>query len=209
LGDLGVKKVLNVGGGTKDIPLPPEYADFEHVFLDIDPRAQPDIVCDARKLVILEPHQFDAVYCSHNLEHYYRHDVMRVLKGFMHVLKEGTFAQIRVPDIHEVMRITLERCLDIDDVLYTSNAGPITVLDVLYGYGVEIERSGHDFFAHKTGFTEKSLTQALLRAGFLKVFSVHGNFEINAWAFKGAPNQATRELFKIPPQNINPPKDSP
>ena len=57
------------------------------------------------------------------------------------------------------MRSCVERGLDIDDVLYQSPAGPITVLDVIYGYAAEIESSGQDFFAHKTGFTEKSLAR--------------------------------------------------
>ena len=32
-----MKKVLNVGGNSKAIPLPPQYAGFDHVLLDIDP----------------------------------------------------------------------------------------------------------------------------------------------------------------------------
>ena len=179
------KTVLNVGGNSKAIPLPPEYADFEQVLLDIDPKGAPDIVCDARNLSTLEGSMFDAVYCSHNLEHYYRHDVPKVLAGFLHVLKEGGFAHIIVPDIREVMRITIEQGLDIDDVLYQSSAGPITVLDVLYGFGVKIEQSGQDFFAHKTGFTQKSLIQALLRSGFSEPYAWTGNLEINTLAFKG------------------------
>ena len=83
------EKGLNVGGNSKTISLPPQYADFEHILLDIDPKGSPDIVCDARDLEELEAGQFDAVYCSHNLEHYYRHEVKRVLAGFLHVLKDG------------------------------------------------------------------------------------------------------------------------
>lgn len=193
-----MKKVLNVGGNNKAILLPPQYAEFEHLLLDIDPRGSPDILCDARKLTTLEAGQFDAVYCSHNLEHYYRHDVRGVLAGFLHVLKEGGFAHIRVPDIHEVMRVTIERNLDIDDVLYQSPAGPIMVLDVLYGYSVEIEKSGQDFYAHKTGFTQKSLSKALQSSGFSKIYCVMGNLEINALAFKGEPDIVTRALFNLP-----------
>jgi len=191
------KKVLNVGGNSKAIALPPQYAEYEHLLLDIDPRGKPDIVCDARLLTSLEGNQFDAVYCSHNLEHYYRHDVPKVLAGFLHVLKEGTFAHIRVPDIAEVMRITIERGLDIDDVLYDSPAGPIMVLDVLYGYTVEIERSGQDFFAHKTGFTQKSLIKVLQKAGFSNIYSATGNLEINAFAFKGKPDEAVLSLLSL------------
>lgn len=193
-----MKKVLNVGGNSKKIPLPPQYEGFEHVLLDIDPRGAPDIVCDARELASLDADQFDAVYCSHNLEHYYRHDVPRVLKGFLHLLKDGGIAQIRVPDMHEVMRMTLEKDLDIDDVLYESQAGPIMVLDVIYGYSVEIEQSGQDFFAHKTGFTRTSLLNAIQRAGFSGAYSATGNLEINAIAYKGEIEPETRKLFGLP-----------
>jgi len=194
-----LKRVLNVGGNNKAIALPAQYAQFEQLLLDIDPAGSPDIVCDARNLATLEAGAFDAVYCSHNLEHYYRHDVPKVLAGFLHVLKDGGFAQIRVPDINAVMRATIEQGLDIDDVLYESPAGPIMVLDVLYGYSVEIEQSGQDFFAHKTGFTQKSLVKALQRAGFAKVFSGLGKFEISALAFKGEADKETRALFGLPP----------
>lgn len=198
-GEVEMKKVINVGGNSKAIPLPPQYAEFEHLLLDIDPKGSPDILCDARKLTSLDADQFDAVYCSHNLEHYYRHDVRVVLAGFLHVLKDGGFAHIRVPDIQEVMRVTVENDLDIDDVLYQSPAGPIMVLDVLYGYSVEIERSGQEFFAHKTGFTQKSLSKALKNAGFSLIYSKVGNkLEINALAFKGKPDQAILALFDLP-----------
>ena len=111
-----MKKVLNVGGGNKAIPLPSQYQEFEHILFDIDPKGFPDIVGDARNLFVLDGGQFDAVYCSHNLEHYYRHEVPTVLSGFLHVLKNGGFAHIRVPDIYAVMRIMLEKNLDIDDI---------------------------------------------------------------------------------------------
>jgi ubiquinone/menaquinone biosynthesis C-methylase UbiE len=196
-----LRKVLNVGGNNKSIQLPAHFAGFEHLLLDIDPRGKPDVLCDARELATQEADQFDAVYCSHNLEHYYRHDVQKVLAGFLHVIKDGGFAHIRVPDIAEVMRLTVENKLDIDDVLYTSPAGPIMVLDVLYGYSVEIESSGQDFYAHKTGFTEKSLLAALDKAGFSMASSNLENLEVNVIAFKGEPNSNTRALFNIPNSN--------
>jgi hypothetical protein len=192
-----MKTVLNVGGNNKAIPLPAPFAGFEHLLLDIDPRGQPDVLCDARSLGTLEAGRFDAVYCSHNLEHYYRHDVPRVLEGFRHILKETGFAFLRVPDMKEVMRLAVERDLDIDDVLYQSPAGPIMVLDVIYGYTVEIERSGQDFFAHKTGFSQTSLLTALQKAGFTHVYSSTGNLEITAVAFKAPPDDATRTLLGL------------
>ncbi|RVU47223.1 class I SAM-dependent methyltransferase [Rubrivivax rivuli] len=194
------KKVLNVGGNNKSIPLPPQYAGFEHLLLDIDPTGKPDICCDARKLATLDAGQFDAIYNSHNLEHYYRHDVGAVLSGFRHVLKDGGFIQIRVPDMAEVFRRIVEGNLDIDDTLYQSAAGPIMALDVIYGFQLQIERSGQEFFAHKTGFTQKSLMRALQRAGFTKVYSSVGNLEVNAVAFKGQPSNETLALWGLPPE---------
>ena len=158
-------------------------------------------MCDARQLSGLPAAQFDAVYCSHNLEHYYRHDVPRVLAGILHVMKDGGFVQIRVPDLTELMRVTVSQGLDVDDVLYTSPAGPVMVLDVLYGHSPTIERSGEEFFAHKTGFTQKSLSNAVARAGFSSMFCMTGNLEINLIAFKGKPDPEVRALFGLPEGN--------
>ena len=193
-----MSRVLNVGGNSKAIPLPEAYASFEHVLLDIDPSGKPDIVLDARELATLPAAGFDAVYCSHNLEHYFRHDVPRVLAGFLHVLKQGGFAQIRVPDIEALMRETVSRNLDIDDILYDSPAGPVMVLDVLYGHSPTIARSGVDFFAHRTGFTRKSLSAAVARAGFGDQYCSQGNLELNLIAFKGEADAQKRALFGLP-----------
>lgn len=197
-----MKKVLNVGGNTKTIPLPPEYAGWEHVLLDIDPKGKPDVVCDARELLTQPAATYDAVYCSHNLEHYHRHDGLKVLAGFIHVLKPDGFVHIRVPDLGELIRVLVEKSLDIDDLLYQSPAGPITARDVFYGYGVEIESSGSDFFAHKTGFTEKSLSAFLEKAGFPWVFMGVGNLEIMAIAFANKPSEYAEKLFNLPSASV-------
>lgn len=194
-----VKRVLNVGGGSRHIPLPPEYAGYEQVLLDIDPLAEPDIVLDGRELSTLAGDQFDAVYCSHNLEHYYPHDVPRVLEGFLHVLKRGGFAQIKVPDMAELMQVVVSQSLELDDVLYQSAAGPITPLDVIYGLGRQIASSGVDFYAHRTGFTLKTLNKAVVQAGFEYNFCMVGQLEINVLAFKGVPETESLARFGLGP----------
>lgn len=192
-----MKRLLNVGGGSKSIPLPPEYLGFEHVLLDIDPQGAPDIVLDGRQLGELAAAQFDAIYCSHNLEHYFRHDVPKVLGGFFHVLKPGGFAQIRVPDLTELMRRVVQGKIDLEETLYVSPAGPIAPIDVIYGLGRQIETSGVDFFAHKTGFSDQSLARAVERAGFAPNFSRVADLEINLIAFKGTPDPDNLRLFGI------------
>jgi len=193
-----VKRVLNVGGATKAIPIPQHYSGWEHLLLDIDPAQEPDVVCDARELAQLPVGEFDAVYCSHNLEHYWRHDLPDVLAGFAHVLLPEGFAEIRVPDLMAVFTVVRERGLDLDDVLYESPMGPITVNDVIYGYGQQIAESGDDFYAHKNAFTVKSITKALLEAGFALVYCAPGTYEIRALAFKRPPSAEQKSLLGLP-----------
>lgn len=193
-----MKRVLDVGGHDRSMPLPVHFQGFERVLLDIDPEAAPDILCDARQLTNLSAGSFDAVYCSHNLEHYYSHDVPRVLTGFLHVLRDGGFAQIVVPDLGGVMRHVVEKGLDIEDPVVQSPTRPITVLEVLYGDSLEIARSSHDFFAHKTGFTEKSLLKVLRETGFGKLYAASANLQLDVLAFKTGPDSRLRALFGLP-----------
>jgi hypothetical protein len=67
---------------------------------------------------------------------------------------------------------------------------------VIYGYSVEIEQSGKDFFAHKTGFTQKSLQKILNECGFANIFTGVGDFQVRALAFKHKPTDYAMSLFK-------------
>lgn len=192
-------KVLNVGGGSKATRIPAHFEGWRHDLLDIDDRGDPDLVCDARELLTLESGQYDAVYCSHNLEHYYRHDGHKVLQGFVHILKDRGFAEIRVPDIAQVISAVNAQKLDLDDVLYLSPAGPITAHDVVYGLQSEIVNSGQDFYAHKTGFTTKSLVKFLTDGGFRHIFLVDDEqLAVHALAFKTEPTASQRALLALP-----------
>lgn len=196
-----MNKVLNVGGNNKSIDLPSHFYGWEHILLDIDAQGNPDIVLDARSLSQLAPSAYDAVYCAHNLEHYYRHDGVQVLRGFLHILKDDGFAHIVVPDVGELMQKVVDIGMDIDDFLYQSAMGPVTVRDVLYGHGSEIERSGNDFYAHKTGFTCKALNAMLEKCGFSHVYVRSGNLEITAFAFKNKPGESAIKLLGLPAFN--------
>lgn len=195
-----VPRVLNVGGGSKTIPISPWYQGWSHLLLDIDPLTGADVVLDARQLTTLPGALFDAIYCSHNLEHYYQHDVGKVLAGFLHVLKPDGFAEIHVPDMQLVMQHFVENGDDIHGTLYESAGGPISVHDVMYGWGKQIAASGVDFYAHKTGFTPRSLREVLLAAGFAEVWinASTSGFAIGALAFKQSPTAAQRALLNLP-----------
>jgi SAM-dependent methyltransferase len=192
--------VLNVGGGPRGTKLSPQYDAWTVRWLDVDERNRPDILCDARALHTQPAATYDAVYCSHNLEHYHHHQVRGVLEGFRHVLKDDGFLHLRVPDLKRLFTLWAAHDLDLDSRIGDSPRGPILVRDILWGLGVEIEESGRDFYAHKTGFTPRTLSAAVTEAGFGEVFtfSDDGNIEIHAVAFKRAGPSPYKAMFAIP-----------
>ena len=187
----GTKRFLNIGGGSKVIPVPTEFAGWEQVLLDIDGgdgARGVDLVMDARELLERgEPDSFDGAYCSHNLEHYHAHEVPQVLAGALRVLKPGGELIVRTPDIGSVVR-ALSEGADLDEVAYQSPAGPILYRDMIYGFGRQIEESGQDFYAHRTGFTMARLRRVLEDAGFdnVAVLAHPERYELEAHATKAA-----------------------
>jgi hypothetical protein len=187
-----------VGGQSRGIQLPTPYSTFEQVLLDLDPTVGADIVLDVRELTSLEPQQFEAVYCSHNLERVRQHEVPVVLAGFRHVLKPGGLAHIIVPDLQELMLVCVQQGIDLDGLLYESPAGPITPLDVLYGHGGMMAQSGQDFYAHRTGFSRRTLANLVEASGFSPMFCQQGNLELNLITFNGDPDPELAALFDLP-----------
>lgn len=164
---MSLKRVLNVGGGqSRD--LPERYFGWKQDLLDIDEKVAPDILGDAREMLTLDRDAYDAIYCSHNLEHYYQHEVPVVLAGFAHVLKPGGAVDIAVPNVMSVLKQMFERKLDISDVFYRVTGGPVRFHDVLYGWDAAMSR-GNLYYAHKCGFSPLSLEQALRAAGFEQI----------------------------------------
>jgi len=196
-----MKSVLNVGGGDSRIDhWPYDQPDWQQHRLDIDPTVKPDICLDARQLCTLPPATYDAIYCAHNLEHYHRHEAAAVVRGFAHVLKEDGFVEIRVPDLGAVMREVVEKNLDVDDVLYESSSGPILVHDVLFGYHVEIQRTGNDFYCHRTGFTPKSLYRFMAIEGFgFHAAAPTSPREIRSYFFRKVPSRQVQEMLGVLP----------
>lgn len=100
--------------------------------------------------------KFDAIYCSHALEHLSPHEVVPALVGFNAALNPGGSVIVFVPDLEDV-RAT-------EEVLFRAPAGPICGLDLIYGYRKMLKDKPH--MAHKTGFTKPTLEAALRNAGF-------------------------------------------
>jgi hypothetical protein len=182
--------VLNVGGGTSR-DLPKDYKGWDQHILDIDASVAPDVLCDAKDMRKLKAGQYDSIFCSHNLEHFHKHEVPTVLAGFTHVLKPNGYAHIVVPDLQQLFDAITKGNHDIDDIWYRASR-PISFHDVLYGWGAMLSQ-GNPYYAHKCGFTEKSLTKTLKRH-FKHVFTATDDFgNLYAYAFKSKP---TKEQLK-------------
>jgi SAM-dependent methyltransferase len=154
---------------------------WREVRLDIDPAVKPDIVSSMTNMPMVADASVDAVWSSHNLEHLYRHEVPVALQEFCRVLRPGGFLIMMVPDLQKAAELVLADQLD--EVAYTSRAGPITPLDILYGYHRAIAR-GNTFMAHRTGFTATTLQKALSQAGFKSVKTIRDRFDLWAKAKK-------------------------
>lgn len=175
-------RVLNVGGGKADMPT--AYSAWDKVLLDINPDVEPDLCIDAKELLNYDDGRFDSIYCSHCLEHFYRHDVPSVLKGFLHVLNDDGFAEITVPNCKALLDAVRAGNLCLDDVWYRTGEGnPITFHDTLFGWGQAL-KNGNYYYAHKCGFTPTSLTKELVDAGFKSVWIAAAGPNIHAYAYK-------------------------
>lgn len=187
-----MKKVLHVGCGAQapeKLHIAFRTEEWQELRLDIDADVHPDIVATMTDMSLVEDVSVDAIFSSHNLEHLYAHEVPVALKEFRRVLKPTGFALITMPDLQEVARLVAVGQLE--ETAYNSTLGPISPLDILYGHRLSLDQ-GNLFMAHHTGFTGKSLLNALTGAGFgsATVQRVPHAFSLWAIAFCIAPSDA-------------------
>ena len=179
-------KVLNVGGGGDRI-IPKSYDGWDQVLLDIDPSCNPDICIDAKDMKSLPAGEFDSVWCSHNLEHYHQFEVPMMLDNFKHVLNDDGYAQIMVPNLGQLFKDMRDRNYDIMDVWYRTLEGvhgqTVTFHDALFGWNHALVND-KPYYAHKCGFTVRSLHDALMAAGFKSVWVANAGINIIAFAYK-------------------------
>lgn len=176
-----MKTVLHVGCGSGTLP-PYFQDDWKEIRLDIDPNVKPHILSSILAVPVADE-TYDAVYSAHNLEHLFRHEVPVALHEFWRVLRLGGLLMVEVPDLQSVAKHVAEG--NLTDPIYESPAGPIAPVDVLFGLS-GLVAAGNGFYAHKTGFTTKSLGDALITAGFV---DVNVNCNPDAFALRATANR--------------------
>jgi predicted SAM-dependent methyltransferase len=159
---------LHVGCGQKRKDRTTRGFNTEHwreLRFDIDESVKPDLVGTMTDMASVESESVDAIYSSHNIEHLYPHEVPVALAEFIRVLKPNGFAVITCPDLQAVCALVAEDKLT--EPAYTSPAGPIAPLDILYGFRRSMEQ-GNLYMAHRCGFTQRVLAGTLQASGFAK-----------------------------------------
>jgi hypothetical protein len=108
----------------------------------------------------------DGIFSSHKIEHLYPHEVPLALAEFKRVLSDDGFAVITCPDLKSVCALVAGDKLT--EPAYTSPAGPIIPLDILYGHRPVMARG-----AGRTLTLKKALVELLrpfihIRGGSLR-----------------------------------------
>ncbi len=178
------RKFLHVGPGTdyKEQTTPVfNTSDWLETRLDIDPNVEPDVLASITDMSDIQDNSFDAVFSSHNIEHIYAHDVIKAFNEFIRVLKDDGFLLLTCPDIQQVCKLIGDG--KIGEKLYSSPAGDIYPLDVLYGYRQAIAH-GHENMAHRNGFTSQSLIDHLRAVKFKSFITAQEGFNLWLLAYK-------------------------
>lgn len=170
--------------------------EWKEIRLDIDASVLPDVIGTMTDMSTVPSESVDAIYSSHNIEHLYPHEVPLAFAEFLRVLKPDGFFVVTCPDMQSVCKLVAEDKLT--EAAYTSPAGPIAPLDILYGHRPSMAQ-GNLYMAHRCGFTQKVLTGTLQSSGFKTVATMARGrapfFDLFALASKSErPEAQMREL---------------
>jgi predicted SAM-dependent methyltransferase len=193
-----MKIFLHVGCGPKRKDRTTKaLASWSELRFDIDESVQPDLVGTMTDMSSVSSESVDAVFSSHNIEHLYPYEVPVAFAEFLRVLKPDGLAVITCPDLQSVCALVAQDKLL--DPAYTSPAGPIAPLDILYGLRSSMAQ-GNLYMAHRCGFTQKVLSATLQASGFKSVATMsrgHPYFDLWAVASKEELNEEKMQALAV------------
>jgi SAM-dependent methyltransferase len=175
-----MKTFLHVGCGKSTKEDVKGFSDWNEIRYDIDKNVKPDVVGSITDLSVIGDSSVDAVFSSHNIEHIYAHEVIGVLSEFRRVLNDDGFLLITCPDLQKACELVIEQGLL--SVAYDSPSGPISPIDMIYGYRPFVEHN--DYMLHKCGFTDQSLASCFYESGFAQIHGGRHGFDLWFIAFK-------------------------
>lgn len=139
----GIRVRLNVGCGDK----------FWPQFINVDKHAEPDVVCDGRKLTFANDYA-DEIHSIHFVEHVPRLEVDDMLVDWMRVLKPGGKLAIEVPCLNKMAQFIVDGEKNL----------ALTLLGIFGD-----PRDKKPGMMHGWAYTKEELTDILLQAGYTDV----------------------------------------
>ncbi|MDA8920718.1 class I SAM-dependent methyltransferase [Gammaproteobacteria bacterium] len=197
-----MKRFLHVGCGQKTKESTTRAFNtqsWEEVRFDIDHRVKPDVVGTMTDMGAIDSLTVDAIYSSHNIEHLYPHEVGVALAEFYRVLKKDGFVMITCPDLQSVCQLIADDKLL--EPAYTSPAGPIAPIDMVYGYRPSMA-AGNLYMSHRSGFTQKTLSGTFRNAGFKSVAVARREAQFDLFCLASKKELAENELITLAKQHF-------
>jgi SAM-dependent methyltransferase len=159
----GVK--LNLGCGDKILP--------GYVNVDVAPSRNgrtPDVLCDLHDLHPFDANSVDEILSVHVVEHFWRWEVVAVLREWTRVLRPGGRMILECPNL----RSACEQFLANPEVSSGPGAEGQRTMWVFYG-----DPSWHDpLMVHRWGYTPQSLAQVMREAGLGEIRQEPAQFKL-------------------------------
>jgi predicted SAM-dependent methyltransferase len=173
--------VYNVGAGGLSVADQTDLfnGDYWQEYMVDVAECKPDIVSNIVGLEGISDESADCVWASHVVEHVHWHELPLVFNSILRVLKPSGFAFIMVPDLEFIVDNIKN---DLLGVIYQSPAGPVSALDMIYGHRFQIE--SNPYMQHKTGFTQKSMSDILESLNIRTFISSRFGMELTTILYK-------------------------
>jgi ubiquinone/menaquinone biosynthesis C-methylase UbiE len=169
---------LHLGCGKRYLP------GFFHI--DIDPYPHIDLIQSIGDLSNFETESIDEIYSSHAISYYDRFEAEKVLLEWNRVLKPFGQIFLVVTDLESLIKIYESTEKDINSII-----GPLFGRWAIHGSG---EEEIPKYIYHKTIWDEISLSNILLKNGFLKI----QKFNPQEYLFKIDPKYDDHSLAFFP-----------
>jgi SAM-dependent methyltransferase len=165
IGQKKTMKRLNLGCGDKILE--------GYVNVDVAPSRggrEPDVICDLHKLTPFESDSVDEILSVHVVEHFWRWEVVDVLKEWGRVLKPGGLMILECPNLISACQALIEN----PEVASGPGAEGQRSMWVLYG-----DPAWKDpLMVHRWGYTPRSLAGVMHEAGLVNLRQEPAQFKL-------------------------------
>lgn len=159
------------------------------VSVDTHEDQKPNYVGSITQLSMIGDQSVDAVWCPHVMQKLFAFQIPMALKEACRVLKYNGVFYMTVPDAQIASAYFAHNRAT--ETLYHSPAGPVTPMDLLFGFQPVIQR-GNTSLTHHCAFTSESLATLMRESGFSNVQIKRDNYELQVMAIRQADDDPKR-----------------